>query len=117
MTSDQATLAVVVCHASGGTGSGGRCSSTTRAYSPCSTNRCAASCTCAASGGIAPIADVPKSLIKLYLDWAAGFHGLKSLEKIKGMEASAELRPPGQEQTDRSGGEKCPHRELPKRSH
>ena len=52
------------------------------------------------SGGLAPIADVPKSLIKLYLDWAAGFHGLRSLEKIKAMEASAELRPPGQEQTD-----------------
>ena len=52
------------------------------------------------SGGLAPIADVPKSLIKLYLDWAADFHGLKSLEKIKAMEASAELRPPGREQTD-----------------
>ncbi len=52
------------------------------------------------SGGLAPIADVPKSLIKLYLDWAADFHGLESLEKIKAMEASAELRPPGQEQTD-----------------
>ena len=52
------------------------------------------------SGGLAPIADVPKSLIKLYLDWARDFHGLKSLEKIKAMEASAELRPPGQEQTD-----------------
>ena len=52
------------------------------------------------SGGLAPIADVPKSLIKLYLDWAADFHGLSSLEKIKAMEASAELRPPGSEQTD-----------------
>ncbi|WP_435006172.1 NAD(+) synthase [Tundrisphaera lichenicola] len=52
------------------------------------------------SGGLAPIADVPKSLIKLYLDWASDFHGLQSLQKIKAMEASAELRPPGQEQTD-----------------
>ena len=52
------------------------------------------------SGGLAPIADVPKSLIKLYLDWAADFHGLKSLQKIKAMEASAELRPPGSAQTD-----------------
>jgi NAD+ synthase (glutamine-hydrolysing) len=52
------------------------------------------------SGGLAPIADVPKSLIKLYLDWAASFHGMTSLEKIKAMEASAELRPPGSEQTD-----------------
>lgn len=52
------------------------------------------------SGGLAPISDVPKSLIKLYLDWAADFHGLKSLQLIKGMEASAELRPQGQGQTD-----------------
>ncbi|WP_435016835.1 NAD(+) synthase [Tundrisphaera sp. TA3] len=52
------------------------------------------------SGGLAPIADVPKSLIKLYLDWAADFHDLRSLQKIKAMEASAELRPPGEEQTD-----------------
>jgi len=52
------------------------------------------------SGGLAPIADVPKSLIKLYLDWAADFHGLKSLAKIQAMEASAELRPPGRGQTD-----------------
>ena len=52
------------------------------------------------SGGLAPISDVPKSLIKLYLDWAADFHRLRSLELIKGMEASAELRPLGSEQTD-----------------
>ena len=52
------------------------------------------------SGGLAPIADVPKSLIKLYLEWAREFHGFRSLERIKAMEASAELRPPGQEQTD-----------------
>jgi NAD+ synthase (glutamine-hydrolysing) len=52
------------------------------------------------SGGLAPIADVPKSLIKLYLDWAREFHGLKSLDKINAMQATAELRPPGSEQTD-----------------
>ncbi len=52
------------------------------------------------SGGLAPINDVPKSLIKLYLDWAREFHGFRSLDKITAMEASAELRPPGQEQTD-----------------
>ena len=52
------------------------------------------------SGGLAPISDVPKSLIKLYLDWAADFHGLKSLQMIKGMEATAELRPQGSGQTD-----------------
>jgi NAD+ synthase (glutamine-hydrolysing) len=52
------------------------------------------------SGGLAPIADVPKSLVKLYLSWATGFHGLKGFELINVMEATAELRPPGQEQTD-----------------
>ena len=52
------------------------------------------------SGGLAPIADVPKSLIKLYLDWATDFHGFHSSKRSKAMEASAELRPPGQEQTD-----------------
>ncbi|RUL88241.1 NAD(+) synthase [Tautonia sociabilis] len=52
------------------------------------------------SGGLAPIADVPKSLVKLYLSWAAEFHGLKGFELINVMEATAELRPPGQAQTD-----------------
>ena len=52
------------------------------------------------SGGLAPISDVPKSLIKLYLDWAADFHGLRSLQRIKGLEATAELRPQGSGQTD-----------------
>lgn len=54
------------------------------------------------SGGLAPIADVPKSLIKLYLAWARRFHDLPGFEKVDAMPASAELRPraPGQEQTD-----------------
>jgi NAD+ synthase (glutamine-hydrolysing) len=52
------------------------------------------------SGGLAPIADVPKSLIKLYLAWARDFHGFTALDKINAMDASAELRPPGREQTD-----------------
>ena len=52
------------------------------------------------SGGLAPIADVPKSLVKLYLSWAAEFHGLKGFELINVMEATAELRPPDQVQTD-----------------
>ena len=47
------------------------------------------------SGGLAPIADVPKSLVKLYLAWAADFHGLKGFDLINVMEATAELRPPG----------------------
>ena len=54
------------------------------------------------SGGLAPISDVPKSLIKLYLDWAADFHGWRSLDRIKGMDATAELRPQGSGQTDES---------------
>ncbi len=55
------------------------------------------------SGGIAPIADVPKSLVKLYLAWARHFHDLSGFEKVDVMEASAELRPRlpgGVEQTD-----------------
>ncbi|GAC1335009.1 MAG: NAD(+) synthase [Isosphaeraceae bacterium] len=52
------------------------------------------------SGGLAPIADVPKSLVKLYLEWAKTFHGLEGINRVQGMEASAELRPPGREQTD-----------------
>ena len=52
------------------------------------------------SGGLAPIADVPKSLVKLYLEWAKTFHGLSGISRVQGMEASAELRPPGRAQTD-----------------
>ena len=55
------------------------------------------------SGGIAPIADVPKSLVKLYLAWARRFHDLEGFAKIDAMEASAELRPRSEgvaEQTD-----------------
>ena len=55
------------------------------------------------SGGIAPIADVPKSLVKLYLAWARQFHQLKGFEKVDVMPASAELRPRQEgkpEQTD-----------------
>jgi NAD+ synthase (glutamine-hydrolysing) len=52
------------------------------------------------SGGLAPIADVPKSLIILWLDWASEFHGYRALGKIQAMKASAELRPPGREQSD-----------------
>ncbi len=52
------------------------------------------------SGGLAPIADVPKSLIKLYLTWARVFHGYTCLDRINTQEPTAELRPPGEEQTD-----------------
>lgn len=52
------------------------------------------------SGGLAPLADVPKSLIKLYLSWARRFHDLAGFEKVDAMDATAELRPPGRGQTD-----------------
>ena len=55
------------------------------------------------SGGLAPIADVPKSLVKLYLAWARQFHQLDGFAKVDVMPASAELRPRQEgkpEQTD-----------------
>ncbi len=52
------------------------------------------------SGGLAPIADVPKSLVKLYLAWARQFHSLAGFDRVDVMEATAELRPPGRAQTD-----------------
>ncbi len=52
------------------------------------------------SGGISPIADVPKSLVSLWLAWAARFHGLESLATVVGIPATAELRPPTEKQTD-----------------
>jgi NAD+ synthase (glutamine-hydrolysing) len=52
------------------------------------------------SGGVAPIADVPKSLVTAWLHWAATFHGLASVSNVVGTPATAELRPPGEEQTD-----------------
>lgn len=52
------------------------------------------------SGGLAPIADVPKSLVTLFLAWAQQFHGYEGVRQILEMEASAELRPQDQAQTD-----------------
>ncbi len=52
------------------------------------------------SGGISPIADVPKSLVSLWLRWAEGFHGLASLGAVNAQQPTAELRPPGEGQTD-----------------
>ncbi len=52
------------------------------------------------SGGLAPIADVPKSLVTLWLAWARGFHGYASLDAVLVQEATAELRPPERAQTD-----------------
>ncbi|TVQ93399.1 MAG: NAD(+) synthase [Deltaproteobacteria bacterium] len=52
------------------------------------------------SGGIAPIADVPKSLVELWLRWARDFHGYPSLDAVLGTPATAELRPADRGQTD-----------------
>ena len=52
------------------------------------------------SGGLAPIADVPKSLVSLWLDWAGRTYDYPGLNAILAMQASAELRPPERAQTD-----------------
>ena len=52
------------------------------------------------SGGISPIADVPKSLIQVWLRWAADFHQLESLASVVAIPATAELRPADRKQTD-----------------
>lgn len=52
------------------------------------------------SGGLSPIADVPKSLVGLWLRWAARFHGYESLGAVLDTPATAELRPPDRTQTD-----------------
>ncbi|MCB9761765.1 MAG: NAD(+) synthase [Alphaproteobacteria bacterium] len=52
------------------------------------------------SGGVAPIADVPKSLVTLWLRWAEGFHGLSALSYVNVQAPTAELRPPEHAQTD-----------------
>lgn len=52
------------------------------------------------SGGISPIADVPKSLVQLWLAWAERFHGLSSIALVNHTPATAELRPRSESQTD-----------------
>ena len=52
------------------------------------------------SGGLAPIADVPKSWVSSWLRWAQDFHGLGSLASVNVLAPTAELRPPEDEQTD-----------------
>ncbi len=52
------------------------------------------------SGGLSPIADIPKSLVTLWLHWAQKFHGLEALSYINKQQPTAELRPQAQEQTD-----------------
>jgi NAD+ synthase (glutamine-hydrolysing) len=52
------------------------------------------------AGGLAPIADVPKSLVSVWLAWAAEFHALSSLTAITQHPPTAELRPSDRGQTD-----------------
>ncbi len=52
------------------------------------------------SGGVSPIADVPKSLVITWLNWAAQFHDVQALRHVAAIPATAELRPPDQKQTD-----------------
>ena len=52
------------------------------------------------SGGIAPIADVPKCLVTAWLAWAERFHDLGALSTVNVLQPTAELRPPERAQTD-----------------
>lgn len=52
------------------------------------------------SGGLAPIADVSKSLVTLWVAWAARFHDIASMRHVLETPATAELRPASQAQTD-----------------
>jgi len=52
------------------------------------------------SGGLAPISDVPKSLVEAWLRWAADFHGLASIAHVVCVPATAELRPADRRQSD-----------------
>jgi len=52
------------------------------------------------SGGLAPIADVPKSLVTTWLDWARRFHALDALIPALALAPTAELRPADRNQTD-----------------
>jgi len=52
------------------------------------------------SGGLSPIADVPKSLIGQWLRWAAETHGYTAIDSVLNTPATAELRPIEQSQTD-----------------
>jgi NAD+ synthase (glutamine-hydrolysing) len=51
------------------------------------------------AGGLAPLADVPKSLISAWLAWARERHGLTALDAVLATPPTAELRP-GAGQTD-----------------
>jgi len=52
------------------------------------------------SGGLAPLSDVPKSLVELWLRWARDFHGYTVVDRVLSVPATAELRPGESGQTD-----------------
>ena len=52
------------------------------------------------SGGVAPIADVPKTIVSSWLAWAAAFHGWTGAQAVSQLPATAELRPAHLDQTD-----------------
>lgn len=52
------------------------------------------------SGGLAPIADLPKSYINKWLTWARNFHDLSCLDLVFAQPPSAELRPLETKQSD-----------------
>lgn len=52
------------------------------------------------AGGLAPIANVPKSLVSLWLTWAAERHGYTKVQQVFDVPPTAELRPPESGQTD-----------------
>ena len=52
------------------------------------------------SGCLAPIANIPKSLINTWLEWARKFHKIDVLELVFAQPPSAELRPSAAKQAD-----------------
>jgi NAD+ synthase (glutamine-hydrolysing) len=52
------------------------------------------------AGGLAPIADVPKSLVTAWVAWAGRKHRIAALRHVMETPATAELRPPDRVQTD-----------------
>ncbi len=54
------------------------------------------------SGALAPIADLPKTFVSKWLEWARNFHGLACLDYVFAQPPSAELRPLEASQSDES---------------
>jgi NAD+ synthase (glutamine-hydrolysing) len=52
------------------------------------------------SGGLSPLADVPKSLIQRWLAWAGDTYDMEGVQKVFRAPATAELRPSTSSQTD-----------------